>query len=1019
MKVLFLHLSDAHIANTESVRLISREKIVNSLKVLMPFEKCYIVFSGDLTHSSTTSEIEMVMSFLKKLSRDIKSKYQLEEWVDTFLVPGNHDLSYSKINRDGKNSEIIKTAFLDKERDNKIEEIFYNDLNGFIEFSRLQRYFKCYCQHDPIVNHKMINIERKVVDICMINTAPLSLRIKTNEDKLYHHLTQKNLKDIMPSDEADLRILIMHHPIEWFHGEVKEKLQKIVNKFYNIVFVGHEHSYRSEVKNINNESEIIYLYADALLENSRPIGYSVAKLDTNTMKFDEYRFKWNNERGFYEQGLKRDIDVYLKVNKGLNVKFPIKKEYLEILEKEPKENLKKNLSQYYIFPMLTYHPNNELDKEKNITCMDDLIDLLNAQKKIFIRGGNNSGKTSLCNMLCMKLAEKSVPVIIKGEFVARGAKIDKVIKQSFMDMYGDDASLYHEYEQLDKNKKVIMVDNINLWSNASKEKVISYLSLCYETIILFSDIELNLDVIEQVKNSLRNDKYYDLTIEPFYYDLREKLIEKTLLTLDCVVYKSDVERINEFIHSQAKYCPRVPEFIIQFVKYYRDCGGEFSDDRQNVFSIVFENEIYNNIKQVTENIDINEIFTALEEIAYNMHFKKMYPMKYTDMVNIIDNYNKKYDEEVKAKKIHDIAVRARIFKEIDEINTFIFKEKRVLAYFVARCLVKKKHELTTIDDLNFLLHNMCFSINGDIMLFLAYITREINILTCILKCAKESLKEWTEFSFDNNSGKLDYLKYISGKERITLPVPEDKDIEKKHKGVVEKEIAKADNNDVPEIYDYDENESESEFNKLLKSIKMLELISKMLPNFSGTFISAEIKKECVDLIYSYPNKIIFYLCSVINNNFIQNVEEIKKEVPELSENLGGDIETIAKELALQSVMFIANLYYYTARLCANKKTLRVLDKHDNSDLTYMLQNTLMHIKNGSFDEFFHRIMNIKKNSDNKAVEYIAALIVREYILCNDDIVFHGNGEKLIKAFFGDDIKKLQLETYKSRIIKKD
>lgn len=1018
MEVLFLHLSDSHFSSKETIDIISIEKIVDSLKVLIPFNKCCIIYSGDLTYSSSNSEVDMVMSFIKKLSRDIKSKYRLKNWVEVCVVPGNHDLNYSLISRERKDTALIKSAFLEKDKQHKIEQIYFDDLRGFDNFSKLQKYFNSYCQRDEIVNHRVFDYNNFNFNVCMVNTAPLSLCVETNEDKLYHHLTSKNLQDIIPKNKAEIHMIVIHHPIEWFHYEVKEELQKIINKYYDVVFIGHEHSYRSEVKNINNENHIVYLFADALLCGDKPIGYSIAKFNIISRRFVEHKFKWNGQRGFFEQSNDRDVDTHLKGDRNLSTNFNISQKYQRSLDKEPTENLKVDIYRYFVFPLISYFPSSDVNQEKCLNNIDELIELLNTQRKIIIQGNNNSGKTTLCNILCKKITKSKVPVLIRGENISKGAKIDSVIKQSFMEMYGDDMSLYHEFEQLDRDKKVIIVDNANIWSNTSKEKVMTYFSEYYDFVIVFSDRDWNLNVVEQTINALREDKFIKLTIEPLYFDKREQLIKNVLMILEGTVNSKDVEYINEYIHNQVKHCPREPEFIIQLIKYYKDCGGAFIDDRQNVFSVVFENDLYNKIRENSKSIDMIEIFTAFEELAYYMHFHKMYPMKYSDMINIIDNYNKKYDEEVRAKKVHDTAVQSHIFKEIDDINTFIFKEKRVFAYFVARSLVKKKHESTIEVDLNKVLNNMCFGINGDIMLFLAYITREVNILTSILECAKKSTKDWIEFSFDDKVGNLEYLKYVSNKEKIMLPSVSEKEKIKKDKKNIEKSTMKNEDSSVPEIYNYDENESDLEFNQLIKSIKMLELISKMLPNFTGTFISAEFKKECIDLIYNYPNKIIFKLFNDINDNFLDNVQKIKEEIPELAENLGGDVDSIAKELATQSVMFIMNIYYFTAKLCTNNKTLRVLDKYNSETLTHKIQNTLMHISAGSFDEFYAKIMNIKKKSDIKVVNFITTLIARQYILSND-IELHGSGQKLLDTFFSNNTKRIQMDIYKSRVIKKD
>lgn len=1016
MDVVFLHLSDFHCRSLEEVQSVDISKIVESLQVLYPFDKCVIVFSGDLTNSGNENEVRIVRSFIKDLSRDIKQKYKLDSYTDTILVPGNHDLDFSKVNRDSDDITVIKKNFNDNFR--QYEQIYKADIKGFDPFMKMARYLGCYREDDYIVNHRLLKYFGIKIDMCLLNTAPLSLKKGLGEDMKYHHLTSKNIEDLTPNLDADIRILVMHHPLEWFNWSVKKSLKEIINKYYDVVFVGHEHIYSSTVKNINNESQVVYLEASSLLDNGMPQGYSVAKLDASSLKFTEYKFKWNGK--FYEQGNDFDVDTTISHRRTSNPSFNINKEYLSVLTRETSENLKVNLLEYFVFPVLTYHPNNEMEKDKSIKEMKQFIDLILQEKRVLVQGDSNSGKTSLCNLSCVKLAELMVPIIIRGQQVAKGAKFDNVIKQSFFEMYGFDTTSFMEYEQLGKDKKVVLIDNVNTWSMSSRDQVLSYLSNKYEYIIMFSDKEFDLDIIRQTINTLRDRDFLKLMIEPFYYVKREELINKVLTVIDGIADKKDILTVNEFVHVQSKYCPRQPEFIIQLTKYYKDRGCNFTEDKQNVFSIVFENNLYNRIREYANSANVIEIITGLEEIAYYMHFEQKYPMTYRQMGEVIDNYNKTCDEVVSPKMIHDVAVNAKIFREMDDQNSFIFREQRIFSYFVARSLVRNKRGQDALKDINYILENMCVGINGDIMLFLAYITKDIEILNCILMCGKEHAAKWTKFNLDDGEGRLEYLKFINVKERFTLPDNKEKENEKRQKGDVERRSEPGDSSNVPEIYKSEDIDTDNDLYKILKALRLLELIAKMLPNFSGTFISAEFKKSCVDLIYDYPNKIIYKLFGDINDNIEDYLMQIKKEIPELQENVGGDDETIIKELAENTFYMILSIYYYAARLAATGKTLRILDKHEKKMTTSALQNLFMHIHNGSFNDFYELAMKISKDrASDKVIEKMLRLIVRHYLFYNE-VSLHGDGMRLISYFFGENaIKRIEMDLIKNRIVKKD
>lgn len=51
MKILFLHLSDAHLKDNTDLRLINIKSIVNSLAQIGSFDECALVFSGDIVNA--------------------------------------------------------------------------------------------------------------------------------------------------------------------------------------------------------------------------------------------------------------------------------------------------------------------------------------------------------------------------------------------------------------------------------------------------------------------------------------------------------------------------------------------------------------------------------------------------------------------------------------------------------------------------------------------------------------------------------------------------------------------------------------------------------------------------------------------------------------------------------------------------------------------------------------------------------------------------------------------------------
>ena len=73
MKILFLHLSDAHLRDNTMLSQINTGAIVRSLAQMGEFDECVLIFSGDIV-------------------QEINDKYfDGKKHIHVMVVPGNHD----------------------------------------------------------------------------------------------------------------------------------------------------------------------------------------------------------------------------------------------------------------------------------------------------------------------------------------------------------------------------------------------------------------------------------------------------------------------------------------------------------------------------------------------------------------------------------------------------------------------------------------------------------------------------------------------------------------------------------------------------------------------------------------------------------------------------------------------------------------------------------------------------------------------------------------------------------------
>lgn len=111
---------------------------------------------------------------------------------------------------------------------------------------------------------------------------------------------------------------------------------------------------------------------------------------------------------------------------------------------------------------------------------------------------------------------------------------------------------------------------------------------------------------------------------------------------------------------------------------------ELTNSNKNVFGRVFEINLVNRIRRYSSDADIDEFSFLLEEIAYQIHFNEKYPLPVSDLISIIDKYNKEYGLHVNIQKFCQTMIDAKVL--VEEDNSYYFYKESFLAYFVAKSL---------------------------------------------------------------------------------------------------------------------------------------------------------------------------------------------------------------------------------------------------------------------------------------------------------------------------------------------
>lgn len=1007
MKILFLHLSDAHLRANIDLRLININAIVNSLAQIGEFDECALVFSGDIANSGDKNAYANAGKLVGYIAKNISQKYIDGKIVQTLIVPGNHDNLVK--NKDRDNLEL-ESYYEKKEVDLKFNDDL-EELSNFYEFAKRNRCFS----KNKVIDVRKLKFDNFVIKVNLINSAPFSLLGSGNRDKGMHYIPLLEFEKLNIDLRQKYTISVIHHSPEWFSDASKHKLYNALNESTDLLFVGHEHFALNEDKNVNGK-HIDISSGVALYGTKTEHGFNALILDTEAHTLVGYKYIYNGK--IYKPT--KVIDNK-NVMFNTNSSFKFTPEFQKELLTDANERDGENYSKYFVFPSLEPKDNNSDLKNFTVTSDSKFKELLSLKTKISIEGSSRTGKSILAKYLTNQLSEDyTVLYLTEDSFAFKNTS--NIVKYALQNEFGDDADI-DEFLQLEKEMKILIVDGND---KVDKEKWSAFLDEYSEQfghIITFCGLDWNLNIKDRTVEELTENAFFYLKICPFYYVKREQLIKKICSNYLVEYPLLDVEeksrKINEDITNQIKYFQLTPDFIHQFVDYYIQFSHIKTQNETNVFSKVFvANITYRISKNTKEENDIDEILIALDYVAHYIHFVKKYQkITYKEFENAVEEYKKRYDnEELNTKYVHTVAIKSNILKESSTSFELEFCDENLLAYFVAQHMNRTCQMGERPEDLKEVLDNICFGINGDVILFLSYITSNTQILTPILQSIFAHMNEWTELDIDKNN--IEYLSKVSNTSTPKLPDKKDKEKIKEEKNKMEKEIIEDKESQADSLYSYDASKVNSFSNKIAKSINYLELVAKILPNFRF-MLEGDEKKAITNILYTYPNKLLYFMLKDIDENCSKIIEDILKKKPKTRKGILITEDMITRELQNQSMAYILSIYDFVSMTAATPKTIGDLEKFDYSQNTnYKIQNLMMQENIANFKTFATRAEEIFDSTDLPLIMQMVTLIVRKYFIYHD-VEMHGDSIHLIDKFFGKDQRKnFQILQAKNQIIKK-
>lgn len=296
MKKILISLSDIHYSScgrSENQDLVLTAFIDDVVKQLakMEYDDVYVLMCGDLVQSGDT---ENYNAFYQDVIKKILSAIDIPK-NNIIVVPGNHDLqrdSITKKHHDFVIRQCGETDFNDLIREEDTRNLLFTKFHPFYQFL---------AQH---LDRSVTNMGAYVYDIdelwsvMCLNSAILSEGGLNNwDDERYLAVDTRYILEWVSVNRTRKKILLMHHPINFYTEEFEHEIQEIANKNFDIVISGHTH-----YSNLYVKSRGIWITNPKLFtDKTEALGYSLLCIDDLGLDKIIYR-QWSKERQQFTLG---------------------------------------------------------------------------------------------------------------------------------------------------------------------------------------------------------------------------------------------------------------------------------------------------------------------------------------------------------------------------------------------------------------------------------------------------------------------------------------------------------------------------------------------------------------------------------------------------------------------------------------------------------------------------------------------------------------------------------------------
>ncbi|CAN5580570.1 ATP-binding protein [soil metagenome] len=738
MRVLLLQLSDIHVRDRHANPALSRaERVADAVKNLdYQLDLCVILLSGDMAYAGAEAEYlqvgDLIEAVRDQLSRALCGSLE----VAIVGVPGNHDCRLlpplparsALINSILGGAVSIDDAVI--QACTEVQDAFFSFLDGISGAAR---------EGNRLSYHYRLRVGDEVLHIQAYNSAWLS-EIYESPGAILFPIDQ------MPASrpDADTVISIIHHPFNWMpasgnHREFRARVEATSD----LVITGHEHT--ADLREIaSTAGHSLYVEGGALQDHENADSRFLAViLDTKRAERQVRVFAWDGAR-YAEERTSDWAPLMIQTRARPFTPLPETEQWLNDLEMTFPHPVEGDLQlpDIFVYPDLR-EVTNTLEESPRTILGEALVSELAAYPHLLITGPEKCGKTALLKTLFRDLlARGSVPLVLNGRTTRlKPERLNDEMEELCRSTYGEKA--VEAFRQIDRSLRVVFVDEAH-YLHERKGSVSEFLSaLCQAAgrVVLLSN-----DLVQALAEAGHGGplatgtaQFRHLHIQQFGHARRHKLVEQwcmldPMLRQDAAALARRVLEIKRVLDQTIgkSFVPSYPVFLLPLL--LAQSRYQAVNLNASTYGYFFELLIRNALTKGTSQGDVDALMAYLTFLANALFRSGRIRVSDRELRDIHNAYEEaKLAEENYVKMVREL-LRRGILVEIAE--QYEFRYSYIRYYFTARALADTIGTTETQAVVDELCQTLAEEEPANILLFLAYLSRDQSVLNGILDQAE-------------------------------------------------------------------------------------------------------------------------------------------------------------------------------------------------------------------------------------------------------------------------------------------